>query len=99
MKRAIFLLTVLAVLSVGPAALAQVRDPFDPLVVPGTETGAVTAPEDGAVQPVDAVGEVPSDRLADTGFDPASYLAVAYALLVFGAGAIYLARLRLQPTR
>ncbi|HEX2240620.1 MAG TPA: hypothetical protein VHJ82_05715 [Actinomycetota bacterium] len=90
MKRAVFFLTLFSVLSLGPVASAQVRDPFDPLVVPGGAGGPVTAPQDGTGAQVDPASQVPSDRLADTGFDPAPYLVVAYALLVCGGAAIFL---------
>ncbi len=99
MKRAVFLLTLFSVLSIGPMAVAQVRDPFDPLVDPGGTGGAVTGTQDDTGQAPDPVVELPSDRLADTGFDPAPYLVVAYALLACGTAAIFLSRLRLQPTR
>jgi hypothetical protein len=91
MKRAVFLLTLLSVLNMAPMAVAQVRDPFDPLVVPGAPAGAVTDPEVDTVQAPPAA-QVPSDRLADTGFDPAPYLVLAYGLLAAGGAALFLSR-------
>lgn len=98
MRRAVFVLILFAVIGSGPSAMAQVRDPFDPLIVPGGTGGGVTVPQDDTDAAVEPAAQVPSDRLADTGFDPGLYLVLAYALLAFGAAAIFLARLQLQPS-
>ena len=78
-------------------ALAQ-RDPFDPVIDPnapavttgGTTTTTTTDTTGGSqvFQPTDG-----SDALANTGSDVSPWMAIAYSLLVLGAGALALARM------
>lgn len=85
----------------GPAAAQS--DPFDPVIDPnaavttttGTTTTGTTTTGTGttgtgttSVQP--GVG---SEALANTGADVSPYLVIAYALVVVGAGALYVAKL------
>lgn len=83
-------------------ALAQ-RDPFDPLIDPnavnvgagGATTGGDTTGGSTVFQPTDG-----SDVLANTGSDVSPWMAVAYALIVTGAGAVVIARMHQpQPIR
>ncbi|MFN2524905.1 MAG: hypothetical protein ABR505_01360 [Actinomycetota bacterium] len=99
MRKLVFLGTLLIALAIASGASAQVRDPFDPLIVPGGTGGAVTAPEDEAAQPPAPAPDVSTDRLGDTGFDPAPYLVVAYGLLALGGAALFLSRNSLLPSR
>jgi hypothetical protein len=99
MRKLVFLGSLLIALSIGSAASAQVRDPFEPLVVPGGAGGAVTVPEGEAAQPPAPAPDVSTDRLGDTGFDPAPYLVVAYGLLALGAGALFLSKTAPAPGR
>jgi len=80
-------------------AMAQ-RDPFDPVIDPnaptGTTTGTTTTTTDGTngspvFQPTDG-----SDVLANTGSDMSPWLAIAYSLILLGAGALVIARMQ-QP--
>lgn len=78
-------------------ALAQ-RDPFDPLIDPnaptvGTTGGSITTTTDttggsSVFQPTDG-----SDALANTGSDVSPWMAIAYTLIVMGAGALVVARM------
>lgn len=88
-------------LAAGPA-FAQ-RDPFDPLIDPnaatdsggGTTTGGQTTGGSTVFQPTDG-----SDVLADTGSDPSPWMAIAYALIAIGTGALVIARMHQpQPLR
>jgi hypothetical protein len=75
-------------------ALAQ-RDPFDPVIDPNPPTtttdGTTSSGEGPVVQPVPG-----TDVMANTGSDPSPWLAIAYALVAVGAGAIVIAKLH-QP--
>lgn len=99
MRKVIFLGALFLALSIASGAGAQVRDPFDPLIDPAGSGGAVTAPEGAEAPTVEPAPQVTSDRLADTGFDPAPYLVAAYGLLALGAGALFLAKSDLYPGR
>ncbi|MGH2746673.1 MAG: hypothetical protein ACRDKB_01945 [Actinomycetota bacterium] len=97
MTRAIVagVITILVVLAAASGAVAQQRDPFEPLVEPGAG-GEAPAGETGT-QPGPQPAEPGADRLADTGGETAPWLAVAYALAAIGAGAVVLSR-TLRPT-
>lgn len=78
--------------STASVAMAQGRDPFDPVVDPNP----VVDPGSGEVQPqpqppFDANG---SDASPNTGVDPSPYLMIAYTLIAAGAGALVLGKLR-----
>ena len=95
------LVMVLVVFAAAPA-LAQVRDPFDPVIsqaeLTGTETGTQTGTEvgtngDGAT----VVGENGSETLANTGANTEPWLVGAYMLIAIGAGAVVISKVARQP--
>jgi hypothetical protein len=78
------------ILTASPAL--ALKDPFDPLVTPDSTTGEV----DGSTTTVDApaasTNENPfSENMPTTGAATASWLVLAYVLLVVGAAALALA--------
>jgi hypothetical protein len=97
MRRAIavFVLALVLVALVAAPAMAQTRDPFEPLVVPG---GAVD-PETGepVTDPQVAPPVQPSEPMPNTGADTSSWFGLAYALIGVGAGMVVLARLYRNP--
>lgn len=94
---ALALMAMTCVALMASPALAQ-RDPFDPLIDPNAPTttttttgGTTTTGTTGGsqvFQPTDG-----SDALANTGSDVAPWMAIAYSLIVVGAGALALARM------
>lgn len=89
----LLVMTCLALLAA--PALAQ-RDPFEPLIDPnapatgatGTTSGSTTTTGGTVFEPTDG-----SDVLADTGSDVSPWMAIAYSLIVLGAGALVIARM------
>ncbi|MDQ4065579.1 MAG: hypothetical protein M3161_05980 [Actinomycetota bacterium] len=99
MKTVLAALGMVVVLA-GPAA-AQARDPFDPVIQPGTAT---TGTETTGQVPTTTTGErapgVPAartDTLGNTGADVETWLVAAFAALVAGAGALTIGRLYSKP--
>ncbi len=88
---------VLAV-CVAPAALAQQRDPFAPVISLQPDDGTTDPGVPGVVDPVDPVPP-PTDSLPGTGSAPAPWIGIAYALVALGTGAVALSRLFGQPAR
>lgn len=96
---ALALMAMTCVALMATPALAQ-RDPFDPLIDPNAPTTTTTTTTGGTTtttgttggsqvfQPTDG-----SDALANTGADVAPWMAIAYSLIVVGAGALALARM------
>lgn len=111
MRRLTLLAAILAVSAVAAPALAQERDPFEPLVGPtadgagdpgaggqgdgGTDDGEAGA-GDGAT---DGDAAAPDGELPNTGVDPAPWLVLAYALIAAGVAALVLGRLFAPPSR
>ena len=97
---AVLLGAMVCIGSMAGPALAQ-RDPFDPVIDPnastvdtttgGTTTTADTTGDPSIFQPTDG-----SDALANTGSDVSPWMAIAYALIVLGVGALVLGRM-FQP--
>ena len=91
MRRLVCAAALFSVLLLAAPAVAQVRDPFDPLLTTGSETDTdtgittdtppVTTPpaETPLVNP-----PPPSDDLPNTGADPKNLLTLAYVLLAAG---------------
>ncbi len=78
---------------VATPAWAQ-RDPFHPVIDPNAGVVSTTDTTTGTSTTVTEVPSgVGSDSLADTGADVAPWLAIAYTLILMGAGAIVIARL------
>jgi LPXTG-motif cell wall-anchored protein len=97
-------LLVFAVLAIAPAAGAQARDPFEPLVTEGSSTGdtsaagsvagAGTGTGEGATGTTSAF-TAPTTRaetLPNTGGDPSSWLVVASVLIALGGAALFASR-------
>ena len=94
MRRLTALLPLIAAVLVMTAApaLAQ-RDPFEPAVVARPAATDVVAPQGDRIQP--RLEPPPaSERLADTGIDPRSWLGLAYLLTTAGLGVTLVGRLR-----
>lgn len=84
-------MALLVVVAGASSVAAQQRDPFEPLVEPGT--GGEEATDQTGTQPVAPQPVQPGvDRLADTGGETEPWLAIAYALAAVGAGAVVLSR-------
>lgn len=111
MRRLTLLAAVLAVSAVAAPALAQERDPFEPLVDPtadgagdagagGQDDGAT---DDGSTDDGDGAADgdaAASDgELPNTGVDPVPWLVLAYALIALGAAALVLARVFAPASR
>lgn len=91
MIKVVALLAIVTTWLAAPAALAQVRDPFQPLVDPDAGTGTSVEGEVApAVQPLPAA---PDEPLPDTGSESSPYLAVAFVLICLGLAAMAIARL------
>jgi hypothetical protein len=90
-------MSILVVLAAASSVAAQQRDPFEPLVEPGTGGEGAPADETGTQPVAPQPAEPGADRLADTGAETEPWLAVAYALAAVGAGAVVLSR-TLRPT-
>src|SRR5688572_15388916 len=97
MRRILVILGLcLVALAAASPAHAQ-RDPFEPAIESGAQ-------EPGAEQPATQIepepGEAaPPQRLADTGSDARSWLALAYALIVLGVGVLAFVRVGRLPAR
>jgi hypothetical protein len=82
---------LVTVLLLAAPALA-LKDPFKPIVDPQAETGATTAPGSTIDEPAVTGDENPfSEGMPNTGADTASWMVLAYVLLVGGAAALVLA--------
>lgn len=81
-------------------ALAQ-KDPFHPVIDPDAGTVVVTGSGTvGSGTTTELPPDVGSDSLAPTGSDVSPWLAIAYTLILLGAGAIVIARMhRPEPIR
>lgn len=85
---------LLALLVAGPA-LAQQRDPFEPLVEESQST-APASPEAAADEPAEPVLErapTGSESLPTTGGDVSPLLGAAYVLIVIGGASLALAKI------
>ena len=103
MRRALVSAAILMILALtaGPATAQNLRDPFDPLLTTGSST---TAPGENGEAGVDPEPFTPSDEgpstepppatddLPHTGAAATEWLALAYVLLVAGAGLWALSR-------
>lgn len=82
-------------------AVAQARDPFDPVIDPGTTTtGTATtgeAPTTTNGQPATGLPAPTTDTLGNTGADIEAWLVAAFAAFVVGAGVLMIARLYAKP--
>lgn len=89
------LLGLFLMLTTAAPALAQVRDPFDPVISQaeltgagdGTGTGGAAGDGTGTAGD-DVVAGNSSEGLAVTGADTEQWLVAAYALIAIGAGAV-----------
>ena len=102
MRTAVLVLCTLGVMAAMPSALAQEarRDPFEPLVdedagvtvVPGAGTGTDTT-ADGTADGSTTTGDT-TEGTPNTGMETADLTGLGYFLIVMGASAVTLARLR-----
>ena len=100
------LLGLFFVLTAAAPALAQLRDPFDPLVDETQTTGTGTTDDGTGTQVGDGTGTVGdgttvlgengADGLANTGAETEPWLVAAYALIAVGAGAVAFSKLHGQ---
>lgn len=102
------LLGLFVVLTTVAPALAQVRDPFDPVISQAELTGAgdgagtdgTGTTDDGTgtdgTAGDDVVAGNSSEGLANTGADTEPWLVAAYALIAIGAGAVAVSKLNPQ---
>lgn len=104
------LLGLFLVLVMVAPALAQARDPFDPVISQAEITGAGTGTGtngDGTGTNGDGtgtngddgatvLGENGADGLANTGSDTEPWLVAAYALIAVGAGALLVSKVNAQ---
>lgn len=104
-KRIAFLVCALAVLSIGIAPPGNahprgIRDPFQPVVVPGAAVAGApeTATAEGAAVQPETAPATTSEGLAATGGDPRSWVLIAYVLIAIGAGGVAIAK-NAQPVR
>ena len=94
MRRALaitlLVLTCMALMAL-PAVAQDQRDPFEPQNGPGVVEPGTDGSEPGEVGPSNEpeVQPPPSDGgLGNTGMNPQPWLVLAYALVVFGIGAV-----------
>lgn len=100
MRKALVLLCVLGSIAVMPNAVAQEarRDPFKPLV--DEDAGVPVAPVPGTGTPTDGsdgetgAGPGTTEGSPNTGMAATDWTGLAYLLIVMGAAALTLARLR-----
>ena len=80
---------------------AQARDPFDPVIQPGTTTtGTDTTGQPATTTTGERAPGVPApttDALGNTGADVEAWLVAAFAAMVVGAGAVTIGRLYSKP--
>lgn len=105
-QRLVLAAVMIVALLAPAAALAQQRDPFDPLVKEGSGSTIsastdTTDGEDSATRNNDAAQQpVADESLPTTGGDATSWLALAYMLIAVGAGVLLLGRvLAPRPAR
>ena len=93
-------LTLLVLALMAAPAFAQ-KDPFHPVIDPDAGTTVVTDPGTGGQVSTPALPpNVGSDSLAETGMDVSPWVAIAYTLILMGAGALVIARMsRPEPVR
>ncbi|MDQ3646179.1 MAG: hypothetical protein M3345_04505 [Actinomycetota bacterium] len=99
MRTLIALLVATFLLLLAGSAVAEVRDPFDPVIDlspdvgtgVGTGTGADPGSGTGLGDPLTSGGPG-DDPLSDTGSDASSWLALAYLLGALGVGALTVAK-------
>jgi hypothetical protein len=94
MRKAIGLaLAGLTVVMLSTAPAHALKDPFDPLVKPETETGSTTTNGTTTVdEPIVTTNENPfSEGMPNTGADTSSWLVLSYVLLVAGGASLVLA--------
>jgi len=90
--------TLLLSLVTAAPSLAQLRDPFDPLVTEDTAASGGNGTTGATGDPSDPEATAPpapetAEGLPTTGGDPTPWLTSAYVLLACGAAAVVLARL------
>lgn len=87
------------------AQTSGLRDPFDPLVLPGVLPGDSTAPtsptvpDDPVVAPDPDPAPPVTDDLPTTGGNPRDWVAIAYMLIAIGTGLVAFARVNDPPPR
>jgi LPXTG-motif cell wall-anchored protein len=94
MRRWLAIASLVAVvgLIVAAPALAQQRDPFDPVIEPQetvVATGEGGTPEPGTTPAEDTAG---TEQLPNTGGDPNAWLVAAFVLIALGAGVVVVAK-------
>jgi hypothetical protein len=101
MRKLVILVCVLGLLGAMPSALAQEsrRDPFEPLVDEnaGVTTVPVGSDTSSGTSDDDSSGSGTSEGTPNTGMATSSWTGLAYLLIVMGAAAVTLARLRRPP--
>lgn len=89
---AVVFAAVVFVLAVAAPAMAQARDPFDPVI----DTTGGSATNEGGEPVTLPEGEVPppaqSEVMANTGADTEPWLVTAYVLVAVGAGIVVLSK-------
>ena len=97
MRRTVVTVALLTiVLGLAAPALAQ-RDPFEPPIDSGSSASEAEQPAT-QIQPQPDPAARP-ERLASTGADTGPWLALAYALVALGVGALAIARISRLPAR
>lgn len=93
MRKAIAaVLTGLSLMLLTASPALALKDPFDPVVKPGSGTGDVNGSTTTVDEPaVSTNGNPFSEDMPNTGADTASWLVLAYVLVVAGGGALVLA--------
>jgi hypothetical protein len=90
---ALLALVLTSLVLIAAPAFAQ-RDPFHPVIDPNAAPVVTTGTTTTDTAPTTTVPpSVGSDALANTGADLTPWLAIAYGLLVMGAGAVVIARM------
>jgi LPXTG-motif cell wall-anchored protein len=93
---AVAILALVLVVLVAAPAMAQQRDPFQPLIDPNAPVVAPGDPAPGT-DPDTAPPFQPNEQVPNTGADTSSWFGLAYALIAIGAGLVVLARLYRHP--
>ena len=99
---AVFLVLVLIALAAPAFAQSRIpegaRDPFEPLIAPGTGQATGDGTTDDGGGPVVQPAPDTTDRLATTGMDVQPWLMAAYSLIALGGGAVVWSRVKtLRP--
>ncbi len=98
MRRLILVFSILATFVLAPAAAAQQRDPFDPVIDPNPGAGVPQGSPEEA--PVFLPVPDPDEPLPETGdAGTSSYLGSAYLLITIGAMVVMLGKINSAPTR